>query len=217
MDDHDIDKTRIAVEIFDRLAEAYQQKFMDVSAYGPTFDRFCSLIVAQDAEVLEIACGPGNITRYLLSKRPNFRVFGIDLAPNMVQLARQNNPTAEFAVMDGRHISLLSRQFAAIMCGFCLPYLSREEAMQLIADCSRRLIPGGVLYLSTMEDDHNKSGWHTGSQGDKMYLHYHEAKYLTATLEAHGFEVLEVHRQGYAAQDGTTFTDLVVMGKWNGG
>lgn len=35
------------------------------------------------------------------------------------------------------------------MCGFCLPYLSKEETEKLINDVSRLLNPEGVFYIST--------------------------------------------------------------------
>jgi trans-aconitate methyltransferase len=69
------------------------------------------LIQKDNAEILEVACGPGNVTKYLLSQRPSFRTKGIDLAPKMVELARINNPTAEFFVMDIRDISSISKQY----------------------------------------------------------------------------------------------------------
>jgi 23S rRNA G2069 N7-methylase RlmK/C1962 C5-methylase RlmI len=43
------------------------------------------------------------------------------------------------------------------MCGFCLPYLSKEEAVKLIRDAAAILNPDGVFYISTMEDDYSKS------------------------------------------------------------
>ena len=38
----------------------------------------CNLITKDKAKLLEIGCGPGNITKYLLSKRTDFNIFGID-------------------------------------------------------------------------------------------------------------------------------------------
>jgi hypothetical protein len=41
------------------------------------------------------------------------------------------------------------------MCGFGLPYLSKEETENLISGSFALLKPEGVLYVSTMEDDYN--------------------------------------------------------------
>jgi len=206
-----MDKTKVAVEIFNKLAKEYQEKFMNVDAYAPGLDFFCRQIKKEGAEILELACGPGNITRYLLNKRPDFKILGIDLAPNMVSLARINNPTARFEVMDCKTIGSLEKAYDALMCGFCLPYLSKEDALKLIKDAAQLLKPGGVLYLSTMEDDYSKSGLKKGSSGDEMFMHYHEGGYLLKAFKENDFVILDLQRQDYHEKDGSKTTDLVII------
>ncbi|MGZ3885082.1 MAG: class I SAM-dependent methyltransferase [Bacteroidia bacterium] len=205
-----MNKTKIAVDIFNKKAKDYQDRFMDVSLYGSTFDYFCEAI-KPNAEVLELACGPGNITRYLLNKRPDLRITGIDLAPDMIALAKQNNPEAGFHIMDCREIASLNKTVDAVMCGFCLPYLEKEEAIQLIRDASTLLHPKGVIYISTMEDDYGKSGLRKGSGGEEMYIHYHEAGYLTYALKENQFEILKTDRKNYTDHTGTATTDLILI------
>lgn len=206
-----MDKTKIAVDIFNKHAEGYQTKFMDVNSYSEGFDIFLKNVEKQNADVLELACGPGNITKYLLNKRPDLKILGTDLAPNMIELAKKNNPTAKFQLLDCRDILKLQKKYDAIMCGFCLPYLSKEEAIKLIEDSSRILNDKGVIYISTMEDDYGKSGFKKGSQGDEIFMHYHEASYLQKALEENGFNILELNRQDFSSDDGTKFTDLIIV------
>ena len=206
-----MDKTKIATDIFNKYATEYQNKFMNVDAYGDSLDIFCDAIKKQNSSVLELACGPGNITKYLLDKRSDLKIFGIDLAPNMIELAKQNNPKAEFKVMDCREINSLGKTFDAIMCGFCLPYLSKEEAIQLIVDAAKLLNTGGVFYLSTMEDDYSKSRFKKGSSGEEIFMHYHEAGYLTNTLEENNFKTLNWRRQDYPEADGSNTIDLIII------
>lgn len=208
-----MDKTKIAVAVFDKLAKEYQDKFMDVSLYSDTFDFFCDSISRENAEVLEIACGPGNITNYLLGKRPDLKILGIDLAPKMIELAKDNNPTAKFQIMDCRDIEIFENKFDAIVCGFCLPYLSKEETKKLIADSSILLNPDGLLYISTMEADYSNSGLQKGSSGDEIYMHFHEAGYLTAFLKENHFTVLSVVRKNSIMSNGTEVVDLVIISK----
>ncbi|MBK8556867.1 MAG: class I SAM-dependent methyltransferase [Lewinellaceae bacterium] len=210
-----MDKNQLAIHIFNKHAQSYQEKYWDLSLYHDSFDLFCQNIKKQNAEILELACGPGNITDYLLSKRPDFQILGTDLAPNMIDLARKNNPDATFQLLDCRNIKTLNQKYEGIMCGFGLPYLSKEEAIQLIQDAADLLQPGGLLYLSTMEDDYNKSGLKGPSSGgpDQLYMYFHQADYLTAALEENHFQLLDVQRMVYPAGDGTEVTDLVLLAK----
>lgn len=203
-----------AADAFDKSAKIYQDKFMDVSLFAETFNFFCNNITADNASILDIACGPGNITRYLLDRKPNYDMLGIDLSPRMLDLARINNPTAKFQLMDCREIGQIEKRFDGIMCGFCLPYLTRNEAIDLIANTSGLLKPGGVFYLSTMEeDDHNKSRYQISSTGDQVYVNYHQEDYLTKALQANNFEVIQLKRFSSPDKDGIMITDLVLIGK----
>jgi 2-polyprenyl-3-methyl-5-hydroxy-6-metoxy-1,4-benzoquinol methylase len=210
-----MDKNTITKKTWNKYAKEYQDKFMDMDLYYDTYDLFCTLIEKKNAEVFEIACGPGNITRYLLTKRPDFNILGIDLASNMIDLAKINNPEADFQLMDCREIGKVDKKYDAIMCGFCLPYLSREESEKLISDVSGLLKLNGVLYLSTMEDDNDKSGFEGSSFGgeEKMYINYHQADYLTKALKKNGFEIINLQRKEYPEQNGTFTTDLIIMAK----
>jgi 2-polyprenyl-3-methyl-5-hydroxy-6-metoxy-1,4-benzoquinol methylase len=206
-----MDKNKQAIDVFNKLAKVYQDKFMDVSLYHDSFDVFCSHIKKEKASVLELACGPGNITQYLLKKRPDLNILGTDLAPNMIELATINNPQASFQLLDSRAITSLNKTYDAIMCGFCLPYLSKEEAIQLITDAAKVLTNDGVIYISTMEDDYSKSEFKKGSSGDEIFMHFHEGDYLTDVLRANGFKHLDIKRQNYPTTDGSKVTDLIII------
>lgn len=210
-----MDHTKNAVSIFNKYASEYQDKFMDVSLYHDTFDIFCDSIPKTGAEILELACGPGNITKYLLSKRPDFKILGTDLSENMIALAKVNNPEANFQLMDSRNIYLLNHHYDGIMVGFCLPYLSKKDVFKLISDSTRILLPKGIIYISTMEDDYSRSGFRKGSQGDEIYMYFHHADYLTQSLLEHDFKIIHIDRKVTVMSDGTSVTDLVIMASKN--
>ena len=205
-----MDNTKIAIDIFNKLADSYQDKFMDVSLYHDSLNSYCKAITKEKAEILELACGPGNITKYLLEKRPDLRILGTDLAPNMIALAKINNPTADFYLMDCRAITSLNKKFDGILCGFGLPYLTKDEAIQFIKDSSQQLNENGVLYISTMEDDNFKSGFKTGSTGDQMFQNFHQADYLSVALEENGFTIIHLDRKEYMHNEEKT-TDLIII------
>ncbi len=206
-----MDHSKQAVSIFNKLAKEYQARFMDTSMYHETFDIFCNAITSRNATVLELACGPGNITSYLLEKRPDLIITGTDLAPEMIKLAGNNNPSARFQVLDCREISKLPNKFDAVMCGFVLPYINEIETQQLFKDIYFLLNPDGVFYLSTMEGNYSESGFRKGSTGEEIFMHYYNAKFLKETLSMIGFEISELQRIVTANADGTPTTDLIII------
>lgn len=207
------DRTKIAVALFNKLANVYEEKFMDVTLYHDTLDVFCNEIEKKNASLLEIACGPGNITKHLFEKRPDFKILGTDLAPNMLALAKKNNPLVTFQQLDAKNIFSLNESFDGIMCGFGFPYLSKEEAIRLIQDSYKILNANGVLYLSTMEDNYSKSGWQKGSSGDEIFMYYHQEDYLVDALKNSGFSLVEIQRKAYTSNDKSMVTDLILIAK----
>jgi cyclopropane fatty-acyl-phospholipid synthase-like methyltransferase len=190
-----MDPLQSTIQTWDTLASVYQDKFMDLDLYNDTYDAFCRLVAKPGARIFEIACGPGNITRYLLSQRPDYDILATDAAPNMVELAQKNCPEARFEVMDCRDIGKLPGPFDGVVCGFCLPYLSKEDVNKLIKDIAGLLATGGVFYLSAIEGDYAKSRMETGSTGQSMQMYYYSEAELLASLHSHGFETLEVWRK----------------------
>lgn len=177
-------------ETWNKLALLYEDKFMNLDIYNNTYDLFCNLIIKEGAKLLDIGCGPGNITKYLLCKRPDFDILGIDIAANMIELAKKNNATARFAIMDSRQIDVIETKFDGIVCGFCLPYLSHNDSNKFFIDCYNLLHKDGFIYISFVEGNPQKSDFQISSSGDRVYFYFYNLNDLKFVLTENNFEVL---------------------------
>ncbi|MFA6262271.1 MAG: class I SAM-dependent methyltransferase [Bacteroidia bacterium] len=195
-----MDKYKETFETWNNIASLYQDKFMDLDLYNKTYDFICDSIDKPNAKLLEIGCGPGNITKYLISKRPDFDTFGIDIAPKMIEFARQNNPTAHFAVMDSRQINTLDTKYDGIVAGFCLPYLSQTESNELIANAYELLNANGLIYLSFVEGDPEKSDFKLGS-GGRVYFYYHHLDDIKSQLCSFKFGAIKTFKVKYKTSE----------------
>jgi predicted TPR repeat methyltransferase len=156
------------------------------------------------------------ITRYLLGKRPDFRILGIDNSENMVKLAKKNNPGAQFKLMDGRKISSLNRKFDVILSGFVIPYLSFNDFEKLIADCRKLLSDPGLLYISFVEGDHNRSGYISDSQGNRMFFYYYTIESVIQELNKRSFTIQGSFEKKYEKSDGAIeFHNIIIASKIN--
>jgi len=189
-----MDRYKETFETWNKIAKLYQDKFMDLDMYNDSYDFICTSISKKNATILEIGCGPGNITKYLLDKRIDFDILGIDIAPNMIELAKNNNPTANFDVMDSRNIQEIKTTFDAIVCGFCLPYLSQTDSQKFIKDCYKLLNENGFIYISFVEGDPNKSDFQTGSSGDRSFFYFHDLNEIIKQLTENSFKDIQVFK-----------------------
>ncbi|HRP00463.1 MAG TPA: class I SAM-dependent methyltransferase [Flavobacteriales bacterium] len=199
-----------AVRIFGEHAEAYALKYADVGRYKASLDRFLALM-PKGAHVLELACGPGNVTRYLIDQRPDLRIWATDLAPEMVEVARRSVPEVEHKLMDMREVGRMEPAFHGVVCAFGLPYLDQQTAARFMRDAASILLPGGALYLSTMEDDPSKSGWEGPSEEQCIMMNYHRARDLDAILCAAGLVPEVTERTSYTSSHGAAVTDLMLV------
>lgn len=192
-----MDRDKETFETWNKIASLYEDKFMDLNLYNETYDFICNSITKNKAKLLEIGCGPGNITKYLLTERPDFDIFGIDIAPNMIELAKKNNPTASFAIMDTRKIDEIKSKYDGIVCGFCLPYLSENESQKFISDSSNLLNENGLIYISFVEGEPSESEFKVGSSGDRVYFYYHNLEEIKNQLLLNSFKELKIFRVNY--------------------
>jgi predicted TPR repeat methyltransferase len=208
-----MDKVKETVATFDKYASQYQQKYDSYEPYLSTYETFSQLIGKDHVRVLDVACGPGNFASFLLKKHPGLKLTGVDLSPAMIKLATQRIPDAEFNIMDCRDIISLGATYDVIVFGFCFPYLSPDEVTELIENSAQMLSSGGLLYLSTMEGDHTRSGFQSGASGDRVYSYYHRQGFLTGLLESNGFDVVHTEKKPFTRDDGSAETDLFIYAR----
>lgn len=199
-----------AARIFDRYAARYAAKYADVGRYIPSLGAFLDLL-PEGSDVLELACGPGNVSTVLLTRRPDLRLLGTDLAPAMLAIAREQLPGATFERMDQRAMRTLGRRFHGIVCAFGLPYLNAGEVTALIADAAAVLRSGGALYLSTMEEVPARSAWEGPTEQERILMHYHAGANVVRDLMNAGLQVRHTHRSSYADAHGKPVTDLMLV------
>lgn len=204
----------ISVGKFNEFANEYASRFMAVDSYKESLDLFCNLSQSNTPRILELACGPGNTTNYLRQKFPKSEILGIDLAPKMIEIAKQTVADADFRVMDVRDISTLDGTFDMVMCSFCFPFLSLTDATKLVADCAEKLNNGGLIYISTMEGSQDEAGFETTSfsGSSEIYFNYFEQHQIEEMLTASGFHIELIKRQEYTEADGTLSTDMIFIG-----
>jgi len=184
------------------IAELYEKYFMELDLYNDTYRSFCAKIPQTNPEILEIGCGPGNITKHVLKNRPDFKLVGIDVSKNMITLAQKNNPNATFKVMDCRYIDTFTNLFNGIMVGFCLPYLSKNDGAIFIQNCSNLLSKKGILYLSFIESDMHYSKYTTGINGEGMLFHYYALNDLKKIFINNQLQITQTTHKNYTTKDG---------------
>ncbi|MCU0568145.1 MAG: class I SAM-dependent methyltransferase [Oculatellaceae cyanobacterium Prado106] len=94
-------------------------------------------------QVLDLCCGSGQNTRYLLQKFP--QVTGLDASPRSIQRAQQNVPAATFVEGWAEAMPFADAQFDLVHTSLALHEMKADQLRQILQEVHRVLKPGGIF------------------------------------------------------------------------
>lgn len=143
------DITRSIRESYDRLADEYARRIFNELQHKPLdralLNRFAGEVAGR-GEVCDMGCGPGQVARYL--RDAGVAVFGLDLAPQMVEQARRLNPDISFREGNMLALDLPAGALAGIAAFYAIVNIPRESLPAVFREMARVLQPGGLLLLA---------------------------------------------------------------------
>ena len=137
------------IDNYSRLAEVYAEKFC-TELDGKPFDRelLQRFVLASPPNypVCDLGCGPGHIANYLKSLTAD--VFGIDLSPEMIQIAKRRYPSIDYRVGDMLELDLPLNSLGGIVAFYSIIHLQRHQLEGAFSGMLRVLVPGGSVLAS---------------------------------------------------------------------
>jgi ubiquinone/menaquinone biosynthesis C-methylase UbiE len=208
--DNPYDRT---IETWRRLAQAYHEKFSDISIYDTSYEAFASYVDVDNPAILEVGCGPATVTRWLKQRFPSSEILATDVAPEMIEEAKKHVQDVDFEVLDAREIRKINRKFDAVLAGFIIPYLTKEDLNTFVSSVADRLNESGIFYLSCIEKDYSESSTAVSSSGLEMTVHYYLEKDILSLFSKHHMQVLDTIRVDYPNSSGESDTHLILIAK----
>ena len=176
------------IESYGATADQYTKNVADLAPLQ-SIDRFAKFLPFQ-ARILDIGCGSGRDAKEFSDR--GAVVLGIDLCPNLVEIAKRTAPKAEFQIMDIENIELPPASFDGIWAACSLHHIPKHLFPSVLSKIHELLKEGGYFYL-TLKKGSGEVQESDLRYGDfeKFWAYYDEAE-LENLVRAAQFEILEI-------------------------
>lgn len=145
--------------IFNPSTRAYYGKseFFNVGYWEPNtpnqeeasfnlMEKLLAFIPEKQGTILDVGCGLGATTSYLLKYYSPADVMGINISPQQIERSRVNAPECKFICMDAVQMDFEENSFDTILCVEAALYFDTRE--KFLQEAWRVLKPGGYLILA---------------------------------------------------------------------
>lgn len=154
---YQLDK-RLIRESFDRAAAGYDEVAILQQEVGQRLLERLELIKLEPSRIIDVGAGTGQLSSELARRYKGSEVIAVDLAPKMLNQARQRlGMTARwfgkqrFLCGDADHLPLADNSVEMIFSNFAIQWCSDLD--QTFVEFQRVLKPGGLLLFTTFGPD----------------------------------------------------------------
>ena len=137
-----MDRSKQASSVYDEIAESYAKAFSKPSEY---IENFLALL-PKNAKILDAGCGVGVDAGFMASK--GFKIIGMDLSKEMLDIARQTFPHIDFMQKDIRELDFPPNSFDGILASCSLIHIPKKDTSRLIRKFHQILKKNGAIYIA---------------------------------------------------------------------
>ncbi|PIN91271.1 hypothetical protein COU57_01315 [Candidatus Pacearchaeota archaeon CG10_big_fil_rev_8_21_14_0_10_32_14] len=142
--------TKHTKEVYDKFAQEYHDFFIDKNNIWHAYIEKPIMIQILKNEiknkiVLDLGCGSGPFVKELYSLGAK-KVYGLDLSPELIKIAKKENPSVDFVSGDAKKTNYKSYQFDIVSSSLMVHYF--KSPGPLFAEVNRIIKKGGLFVFS---------------------------------------------------------------------
>ncbi len=145
---------KLVAESFSKAASGYDAAaFLQQEVASRVFERL-SYMKVSPGKILDVGCGTGHCSRQLRDSYSKAKIFGIDIAPGMIEEARKSQSLfrkINYQVADADQLPFEDNTFDLVFSSLTIQWL--PDLKKTFSELHRVLKPGGLLLFSTLGPD----------------------------------------------------------------
>ncbi|MFI8353365.1 class I SAM-dependent methyltransferase [Streptomyces cyaneofuscatus] len=140
--------------------------------------------------VADVGCGTGRVTAHLSELGLGLDVFGIDLSPRMLAVARQDHPGLRFEEGSMLALGLPDASLGGLLAWYSTIHVPDEELPRVFAEFHRVLAPGAPVQLGFQVGDEPLRMTEALGEEVSLVFHRRQPERVAALLREAGLEVV---------------------------
>lgn len=157
--------------------------------------------------VADVGCGTGRVGAHLAARGVD--VFGVDLSPGMIDVARRTHPQLRFEVGEAEDLPIQDAALGGLLSWYSLIHTAPDRLPALVSEFARVLMPGAWLLTAFQAGEGQRVERSTAYGHTVTMTNYrHAAQHVISVLETGGFNL---HTQLHRSPEGVETTDQAVL------
>lgn len=177
-----------------KIAQAYSDEFFADTSDIPIINELTKRL-PKGARVLDLGCGPGQFTKYLVDQ--GLVAEGVDISDEMLAIARARVPKVTFRKMDMRKLEYPDHTFDGILAAYSIIHIPAAELPGVFAGIRRVIRPNGYVLFIAQQGEPDQIRDEPLAKGEKIFVNFFSKERLNSALIQAGFKVVD---QGSAEQ-----------------
>ena len=146
-----IDRDNI-IRLYSEHSSLFDEKIGSLKNYDESYTYFLKN-AKRNGNLLDLACGPGNVSAFIRKLKPEIEITCVDLSDNMLEIAKKKLVKGSFYKSDILDIAVPEKKYDLITCAFGIPYIESSEVGKFVDEVTRFAKKDTAVYISCMAGD----------------------------------------------------------------
>jgi ubiquinone/menaquinone biosynthesis C-methylase UbiE len=202
-----MDKNEI-IKFYSEYSSQFDEKIGCLDLYDISYSDFV-LNSKRKGNMLDLACGPGNVSAFVKKMIPDVEITCVDLSEKMLQLAETKIKDAKFYVSDILCVEIPENKYDLIFCAFGIPYIKSTDLDRFVSQVSKFSKKGTSVYISCMEGTSVENEVMSFANYQTVSVQRHKKDNVVDSFRKFDFTLVDFQTQGYKEPDGSMTTDMI--------
>lgn len=196
------------IKLYSEYSSQFDEKIGSLKNYDESYTDFVTKAERKE-NLLDLACGPGNVSIFIKKLKPKIEITGVDLSEEMLQIAEDKIGEGNFYKSNILSICIPEKKYDLITCAFGIPYIKNSEIEGFIRELTRFSKKGTTVYISCMAGEKLSEEPMSFAKNKTLIVQRYKKNDIIDNFKKFYFALKSYKTIEYKEPDGSSTTDMI--------